>query len=417
MEGEWPELTLREAGVQLLDCEHRTPPATAEGFPYVAIPQVRNGRISLTGIRRISPEDFTEWTRKTKPQAWDVVLSRRCNPGETALVPPDLECALGQNLVVLRSNGKMVHPPFLRWLLRGPAWWDQVRTFINVGAVFESLKCSDIPNFRMPIPPMLVQQAIASILGTLDDKIELNRRMNETLEAMARAIFKSWFVVFDPVRAKMEGRWKPGQSIPGLPAHLYGIFPNRLVPSELGPIPEGWELKALGDVADLNWGDTSVTKKSYSDTGFTGYSAKGPDGLLSYYDFDRVGVVVSAIGANSGYTWLARGKWSCIKNTIRFWATDPNISTEFLFLATHGENIWPQRGSAQPFISQTDARNLQVLYPAKGTARVFGQIVEALFTKVEANERGSSTLGAIRDTLLPKLLSGEIRVAKTATLC
>ena len=102
------------------------------------------------------------------------------------------------------------------------------------------------------VPPLPEQRAIAHILGTLDDKIELNRRMNETLEAMARALFKSWFVDFDPVRAKMEGRWRPGESLPGLPAHLYDLFPDRLVDSELGEIPEGWEVKALGDVVELN---------------------------------------------------------------------------------------------------------------------------------------------------------------------
>ena len=86
----------------------------------------------------------------------------------------------------------------------------------------------------------------------LDDKIELNRRMNETLEEMARALFKSWFVDFDPVRAKMEDRWQRGESLPGLPADLYDLLPDRLVPSELGEIPEGWEVRALGEVAYLN---------------------------------------------------------------------------------------------------------------------------------------------------------------------
>ena len=90
------------------------------------------------------------------------------------------------------------------------------------------------------VPPLPEQRAIAHILGTLDDKIELNRRMNETLEEMARALFKSWFVDFDPVRAKMDGRWRRGQSLPGMPADLYDLFPDRLVDSELGEIPEGW---------------------------------------------------------------------------------------------------------------------------------------------------------------------------------
>src|SRR5690606_11791639 len=104
------------------------------------------------------------------------------------------------------------------------------------------------------VPPLQIQRAIAHILGTLDDKIELNRRQNETLEAMARALFKAWFVDFEPVRAKMEGRWQRDQSLPGLPAHLYDLFPDRLVESELGEIPEGWETKRVSDYLSLAYG-------------------------------------------------------------------------------------------------------------------------------------------------------------------
>ena len=102
------------------------------------------------------------------------------------------------------------------------------------------------------VPSLPEQRSIAHVLGTLDDKIELNRRMTETLEVMARALFKSWFVDFDPVRAKMEDRWRPGESLPGLRADLYDLFPDHLVDSELGEIPEGWEVKALGEVVKLN---------------------------------------------------------------------------------------------------------------------------------------------------------------------
>ena len=101
---------------------------------------------------------------------------------------------------------------------------------------------------EIPLPPLSEQRAIAHILGTLDDKIELNRRMNEMLEAMARAMFKSWFVDFDPVRAKMDGRWRRGESLPGLPAEYYDLFPDRLVDSELAEIPEGWGVGSFNEV-------------------------------------------------------------------------------------------------------------------------------------------------------------------------
>ena len=241
---DWKRTSLREAGVTLLDCDHRTPPAADGGYPYVAIPQLKEGRLALADARRISPEHFTGWTRKAKPQHHDVILSRRCNPGETAYVPAGLECALGQNLVLLRADGTKLFPPFLRWLVRGTDWWEQVGTFINVGAVFDSLKCADIPNFTMPLPPLAEQKAIAAVLGALDDKIELNLRMNVTLETMARALFQSWFVDFDPVRAKIDRR---------APATLdpvtAGLFPAAFQDSELGPIPKGWSASRVGEVS------------------------------------------------------------------------------------------------------------------------------------------------------------------------
>jgi len=254
MVGEWPTLSLREAHVTLIDCDHRTPAAADKGYPYVAIPQLRNGRIDLSEARRISHEHFVDWTRKAMPAANDVVLSRRCNPGETAFVPPGLEFALGQNLVLLRADGVKVYPPFLRWLVQGPEWWNQIGKFLNVGAVFDSLRCADVPNFELRIPPIPEQRAIAHILGTLDDKIELNLRMNEPLEAMARALFKSWFVDFDHVRAKAEGRDA------GLPQPLAILFPYQFEDSEVGEIPKGWEVKTIGDLADIVGGSTPSTK-------------------------------------------------------------------------------------------------------------------------------------------------------------
>src|SRR5207248_1332835 len=205
---EWEVKSLREAGVLLIDCDHRTPPPTEDGFPYIAIPQLKQGRLDLSDARRITRDHFLEWTRRANPQANDVVLSRRCNPGETAVVPAGLECALGQNLVLLRADGSKMFPPFLRWLVRGSEWWEQIGKFLNVGAVFDSLKCADIPNFRLRIPPLPEQRAIAFVLGSLDDKIELNRRMNETLEAMARAVFQKSFV--DVTEAGLPKGWREG---------------------------------------------------------------------------------------------------------------------------------------------------------------------------------------------------------------
>jgi type I restriction enzyme S subunit len=256
-------------------------------------------------------------------------------------------------------------------------------------------------------PKPCEQHAIASILGALDDKIDLNHRINETLEAMARAIFKDWFIDFGPTRAKIEGRALY------LVPEIWSLLPDRL--DDDGK-PESWSVDSLETIADLNWGDTNTTKQSYSKSGYVAFSASGPDGFLPYYDFDRSGVVLSAIGANCGMSWLATGKWSCIKNTIRFWPKAAGIPIEYLFLATYGTEFWPKRGSAQPFISQSDARNVRLLVPDSSILRAFAELVHPLYEKIAQGEAERAALAHTRDLLLPKLISGEIRIKDAAKI-
>jgi len=167
-------------------------------------------------------------------------------------------------------------------------------------------------------------------------------------------------------------------------------------------------MKMLGDVADISWGDTSTTKASYVNKGYAAYSASGRDGQLDHYDFDRTGIVLSAIGAQCGKTWLARNKWSCIKNTIRFWSKDERTSTEFLFIATEGQDFWPRRGAAQPFISQGDAERKELLIPDRVTMQKFSAFVAPAMEQIAWLEMKIQNLRRTRDLLLPRLLSGQV---------
>ena len=161
--------------------------------------------------------------------------------------------------IVVRGRPNVTDNGFAYYLTK----WDTVRDFA-IGQMTgtsgrQRVPTDSLDHLIIPLPPLPEQRAIAHILGTLDDKIELNRRMNQTLEQMARALFKSWFVDFDPVRAKMDGRWHRGQSLPGMPADLYDLFPDRLVDSELGEIPAGWEVKGLGAVANRSQSKCSTS--------------------------------------------------------------------------------------------------------------------------------------------------------------
>jgi type I restriction enzyme S subunit len=423
MAGEWKRTSLREAGVTLIDCDHRTPPAAESGYPYVAIPQLKEGRILLNDVRRISPEHFAEWTRKAKPQHHDVILSRRCNPGETAYVPAEIECALGQNLVLLRADGKKLFPPFLRWLVRGADWWEQVGTFINVGAVFDSLKCADIPNFSMPLPPLAEQKAIAAVLGALDDKIELNRRMNAKLEEMARALFQSWFVDFDPVRAKLDGR-RPFSLDPATAA----LFPEHLEDAQLGHIPKGWEVKAVGDIGDVICGKTpptsvadyygediplitipdmhgnvfcAATARKLSLAGANSQANKTlPPGSLCVSCIATPGLVVIT-SEDSQTNQQINSVVPYQKEETYFWYwVMTGLGAE---IASSGSG-----GSVLVNLSKGRFETLQVIKPPHALISAYHTTVRPFFEAILANTHQSRSLAILRDTLLPKLLSGEL---------
>ncbi len=428
--------SLREAGVVLIDCDHRTPPPANEGYPYVAIPQLKQGRLDLTEARRITREHFEEWTRKARPQPYDVVLSRRCNPGETAFVPHGLECALGQNLVLLRADGKKVFPPFLRWLVRGPQWWAQIGKFINVGAVFDSLKCADIPNFCLPLPSLAEQEAIAHVLGTLDDKIELNRRMNETLEAMVRAIFKSWFVDFDPVRAKAAGR-KPAD----MDAATAALFPAAFQDSPIGPVPKGWPVERFGQHI------TAVRGLSYNGEGLrddrTGLPMHNLNSIYEGGGYKHEGIKYYAgeyrdkhllkpgdmivTNTEQGFDHLLIGHAAIVPERygpqglfshhiyrVRPKPSSP-FSTNYLveLFNTPRWHSWISGFSNGTTINMLppDALEMPMLaVPPPELVSTFTALAASVHGATEMNLDQSRTLAALRDALLPKLLSGKLPV-------
>jgi len=444
--GEWKKVSLKDAGVTLIDCDHRTPPASDIGYPYVAIPQLKEGRLDISDARRISLAHYVEWTRKAKPRHHDVILSRRCNPGETAYVPADLDCALGQNLVLLRADGTKVYPPFLRWLVSGPDWWQQIGTFLNVGAIFDSLKCADIPNFRLPLPPLPEQKRIAHILGTLDDKIELNRRMNATLEAMARALFKSWFIDFDPVRwnmsraaGKSKGRNQPSPPppLPGVEGRAFGLdtetaelFPAAFQDSPLGPIPKGWSVLPVGDVVECVGGSTPSTKEpKYWDRGKHHWTTpKDFSSLQSPFliSTDRkitdagvsaissgllpAGTLLLSSRAPVGYLAIATMPVAINQGFIALKCNER--ASNYFMLNWCQENMAEieSRATGTTFaeISKSNFRPISMVLSPIELMAVFSTSVATLYAQITANLYQSRTLATLRDTLLPKLLSGEL---------
>ena len=258
------------------------------------------------------------------------------------------------------------------------------------------------------VPDETEQRAIAHVLGTLDDKIELNRRMNETLEEMARALFKSWFVDFQPVRAKVEGRWRRGESLPGLHAEYYDLFPNRFVDSELGEIPEGWDVKELGELVDLAYGKAlrADDRKGGS------VPVYGSNGQVGWHDEGLVagpGIVVGRKGNPGVVTW-AHGDFFPIDTAFYVVSRDAEVGLPFLFFALTGQDLPSvSADSAVPGLNRNLAYMNKLLVPGKHLVAEFDDYASAIFSRCHHLEGESRTLAAQRDSLLPRLVGGELR--------
>jgi type I restriction enzyme, S subunit len=343
----------------------------------------------------------------------------------------DPEWVVSTGFAVLRPRKERIDPRYLYACVYDRAF-TQFLVRREKGAAYPAVLPEDIADAVIKLPPLPEQRAIAHILGTLDDKIELNRRMSQTLEAMARALFKAWFVDFEPVRAKMEGRWQRGQSLPGLPAHLYDLFPDRLVDSELGEIPEGWEVKRIGDLAEVFGGSTPRTDRSEYWEGGTHHwvtpkdlsalsvpvlldtERKITDAGLSQISSGLLpkGTVLLSSRAPIGYLAIAEVPVAVNQGFIAM-KPRPGISNLFLLRwasAAQEEIVSHANGSTFLEISKSSFRTIRVVSPSSPIMNAFDRISRPMYRKVVENERESRTLAALRDALLPKLIRGEIRV-------
>ena len=345
--------------------------------------------------------------------------------GAVARLPRDHPAGrLTQDTVKLEPRASDVPIDYLYWLLRTPQYRGYCRSHAT-GTTNIGLARDDFLAFPVPQPsPMRLR--IVSTLTALDDKIELNRKMSETLEAIARALFKSWFVDFDPVRAKIEGR------DPGLPKEIADLFPDRMVESELGEIPEGWGVRPIGDLAEIVGGSTPKTGRAeYWESGthhwvtpkdLSGLSMpvlldterKVTDAGLTQISSGLLprGTVLLSSRAPIGYLAIAEIPVAVNQGFI---AMKPRRGTSNLFLlrwasAAHDEIVSYANGSTFLEISKSGFRPIRTVTPTAPVMQAFDRMSRPMYLRTVGHERETRTLVALRDTLLPKLISGELQL-------
>ena len=342
-----------------------------------------------------------------------------------------LEAHGSTEFIVIRGRPNVTDNNFAYYLTQ----WEEVRHYA-IGQMTgtsgrQRVPADSLDHLTVPLPPLPEQRAIAHVLGTLDDKIELNRRMNETLEAMARALFKSWFVDFEPVRAKMEGRWRRGESLPGLPAEHYDLFPDRLVDSELGEIPEGWDVKELGDIchkpqygytasaSDEHVGPkflriTDINKKAWIEWEAVPY-CEITDENRSKYRL-RHGDILIARMADPGHGCMVEEDRDAVfaSYLIRFRPKDERYA-RLLQYWLRSDAYWELvigrgAGTTRVSLNAKVLSEFPLVVPSTSLLDAFGAQVGSLRTRLVANVEESRILAAQRHALLPGLVSGEVRV-------
>ena len=415
----WREVTLGDVATIVMG---QSPPGkTVSGD--IEIPLL-NGPTEF-GSNHPSPVQFTTDPRRFA-QPGDVLF---CVRGSTTgrMNWADQEYAIGRGVAAIRHVKDSTLQPLLRGVIEF-----SLPELLNVatGSTFPNVSASQISEIPYPDLSLQEQRVIAHVLGTLDDKIELNRRMNETLEGMARALFKSWFVDFEPVRAKMEGRWRRGQSLPGLPADLYDLFPERLAPSELGEIPEGWEVGTVGNIVTRlrnNENPAVSPETTFShfsipayDEGQTPKLQLGESIKSTKSRVPQGAVLLSRLNPEVERVWLvdvASDERAICSTEFMVLLAKPPFTRSYVYCLALSRIFRQQIESLVTGTSKSHQRapvndilSLDVVIPPTQVLEVFDMYASERMNRSLACRRESRSLAAQRDALLPGLVSGEVRV-------
>jgi type I restriction enzyme S subunit len=433
MSSEVVEHRLESICLLVVDCPHATPKWTDSGVVVLRNQNIKGGRLDLSSPSYTDEEHYLGRIKRAVPQAGDIVITREAPMGDVCQIPVGLKCCLGQRQVLLKPDPKMVDSRFLLYALQSPYIQHQIGWNEGTGSTVSNLRIPVLEALSVPTPVLAVQREIAETLGAIDDCITLLRETNTTLEAIAQALFKSWFVDFDPVHAKMQGR-----APEGMDEATAALFPDSFDESELGSVPKGWSISAVANVAEI------VKGKSYSSTdlvdkhttalvtlksfergggfrmdGFKPYSGTFKpaqvvipgDLIVAYTDVTQaaelIGKPAIVVGIEEHETLVA----SLDVGIVR-----PDFSVcgrQFLYGlfktdSFQSHTLAHTSGTTVLHLSKDGVGSFQFVQPPAGLINVFENIATELAERRQINSDQVRTLTSLKDTLLPRLISGKL---------
>ena len=385
------------------------------GIPFLRSQDILPYRIDFSDIKYITPE-FNNKIRKSALLPGDVVIVRTGKPGTAAVVPENIGELNCSDLVIVRP-GKNLDSKFLCYYLNTLAS-GHVAAHL-VGAVQQHFNVGSAKQLELSLPPLPIQHRIASILSAFDDKIELNRQMNRTLEQMARALFKSWFVDFDPVRAKMRG-----EQPEGMDAETAALFPDELVEVNGREVPRGWEVKGLDELAEFLNGlalqkypatgenDLPIIKIAQLKKGEAEGAGFASRQIGEKYTVHNGDILFSWSGSLEVTRW-AGGEGALNQHLFKVSSKDYPHWFIYGWLLEHlpeFQAIAANKATTMGHIQRKHLNDAKATLPPTADLAMMETVMQPIFESVYANDLEAKQLSKLRDELLPRLLSGEIRV-------
>ena len=397
---------------KIYDCPHTTAKDEGVGIPLVRTPNVGKGRLVLTNVHRVNSDVYKKRTLRAIPEEDDIIIAREAPVGNAAIIQKKQKVCLGQRVVLLKPNKALVDPNFLVYYLLSNEVQHHLKIHTN-GAVVAHLNVADIRNLSVCLPSLCEQKKIGKSLKIIDDKIELNRRINDNLEQQAQALFKSWFVDFEPFK---DGKF---------------------VESELGMIPEGCRVGKAEDFYNINIGKTPPRKEqiwfssnssdytwiSISDLGSCGRFVFTSSEFLTHEAIKRHNIILVpkdtillSFKFTIGRVGIAGTELTTNEAIARFITSDENREYTYFLLKGYNYEKLGSTSSIATAVNSKIIKAMVVLMPDKEILKAFSSLTKPYFDQILRNEQESIRLTILRDTLLPKLMSGELKINTTEVL-
>jgi Restriction endonuclease S subunits len=380
---EWKTVEIKEICTGIFEGPHATPKESSVGGYYLGIPAIgSDGHINFENAKRISEDDLPAWTKRVVPQEDDIVFTNEATLNLYAIIPAGFHGCLGRRLGLIRPNKDLVNVRYLFYYFFSPEWRCVIEKNKVYGATVERILMTKFPHFPVRLPGRETQDRIANILSCIDEKITLNTRINHNLEEQAQALYKSWFVDFEPFKD------------------------SKYVDSELGMVPEGWHVGVIGDIATITSGKRPNMKYETSSANHS-VPVIGASSVMAYTDsvyLSEHAIITGRVGTLGIIQRINEPCWPS-DNTLIIKSKFQNFLYQVLNDVDYSSL---NRGSTQPLLTQSDLKSWRIIIPPIELITEFESAIKDKIRLIADLNRQNRKLSLLREILLPQLMLGSL---------